>query len=215
MRPLIFLFIMHFSYLFLRKILSKLNGTVTGIAGELVVNHIKLKIINKAKTVDLRSFDRPEFYEKLENANREAGMRPIHILSATFSVISAVISAISFVAVLATLSPFAPVVIVAAAIPGATVNYVYRHKNFRYMRGHSKERREMNYYSGIITNKDKAKEVKILGLADTFIDKYKQVFAKYYQGLKKLMIKEGVTQILVGLLSTVVNCFLFVFTLYT
>ena len=214
MKPLIFLFIMHFSYLFLRKILTRINSTVNGIAGELVVNHIKLKIINKAKTVDLRSFDRPEFYEKLENANREAGMRPLHILSATFSVISAVISAISFVAVLATLSPFAPLFIIIAAIPGATVNYIYRHRNFRYMRGHSKERREMSYYSGIMTNREKAKEVKILGLSDTFISKYKQVFAKYYAGLKKLMIKEGVTQVLVGLVSTVVNCFLFVFVAY-
>ncbi len=104
MRPALFLFITYFSYLFLKRILSRINHMVTNIAGERVVNHIKLKIINKAKTVDMRSFDRPEFYEKLENANREAGMRPIHILNATFSVISTAISAASFIAVLATLS---------------------------------------------------------------------------------------------------------------
>lgn len=38
-----------------------------------MVNHIKLKIMNKTKDVDLASFDMPGFYEKLENANREAG----------------------------------------------------------------------------------------------------------------------------------------------
>ena len=214
MRPLIFLFVAYFIYLFLKRLLGRINTMITGIAGELVVNHIKLKIINKAKTVDQSSFDCPEFYEKLENANREAGMRPIHILTATFNVVSAMISAVSFVVVLATLSPWAPVLIIGAAIPGALVNYVYRNQNFRYMRHHSKERRAMTYYSGVMTNKDLAKEVKLLGLGDTFVKKYKEVFRKYYAGLRRLIIKEGVVQILVGLLSTLVICLLFVFVAY-
>ena len=214
MRPLVFLFLVYFIYLFLNKVFSRINSMVTGIAGELVVNHIKLKIINKANEVDLRSFDSPEFYEKLENANREAGMRPIQILSSTFNVISTAISAISFIAVLAALSPIAPVLIILAAIPGALVNYVYRNRNFRYMRRHSKERRAMNYYSGIMVNKDMAKEVRILGLGETFISKYKSVFSKYYAGLKSLILKEGVTQLTVGFVSTLVNCLLFVYVAY-
>ena len=214
MKPLLFLFLAYFIYLFLKKLMGRFNSMVTGIAGELVVNHIKLKIIHKAKEVDLASFDRPEFYEKLENANREAGMRPIHILSATFNVISALISAVSFVVVLATLSPLAPIVIIVAAVPGAIVNYVYRHRNFRYMRMHSKERREMTYYSGLMVNKDMVKEVKLLGLGDTFISKYKVVFAKYFKGLKNLILKEGVTQLVVGLISTLANCALFLFVAY-
>ena len=215
MRPAFFLFITYFTYLFLKKILSRINSMVTSIAGERVSNHIKLKIINKAKTVDMRSFDRPEFYEKLENANREAGMRPLHILNATFSVISTAISAVSFIAVLATLSPWAPVIVIVTAIPTAITSYYFRHKNFRYMRRHSKERREMNYYSNMMVNKDMAKEVRLLGLSDTFIDKYKRVFAKYYAGIKRLIIKEGVVQTLVGLITTVATCGLFVFVAYS
>ena len=212
--PLIFLFMLNLFYLFFKKVLARLNTMVTGISGELVVNHIKLKIINKAKDVDLRSFDRPEFYEKLENANREAGMRPIGILSASFNVISAIISAVSFVVVLATLSPWAPVLIILAAIHGAIVNYVYRNRNFRYIRHHSKERREMNYYSGLMVNKDMVKEIRILGLSATFIQKYRNVFAKYYKGLKRLILREGVTQIVVSLISTVINSLLFVYVAY-
>ena len=214
MKPLIFLFVAYFVFLFLRKILGRVNTMVTSIAGELVVNHIKMKIINKAKSTDLASFDKPEFYEKLENANREAGMRPIHILSSTFNVISALISAVSFVVVLASLSPWAPVVIVLAAIPGALVNYIYRHRNFHYIRRHSKERREMAYYSGLMVNKDMVKEVKLLGLGDTFVDKYENVFGRYYKGLKRLILREGVAQLLIGLISTAVNCAIFIYIAY-
>ncbi len=215
MRPLVFLFLLYFIYLFLNKIVSRINAMVTGIAGELVTNHIKMKIITKARTVDLRSFDRPEFYEKLENANREASMRPLGILSATLRVISSVISTVSFIAVLATLSPLAPVIIIAASVPGALVNYLYRNRNFRYIRRHSKERRQMQYYSSLMVNKDMAKEIKLLGLGETFTEKYKSVFRKYYKGLKRLIVREGVTQTVMGLLSVLANCALFLYVAYT
>ena len=215
MRPLIFLFILNLVYLFLKKLCNKISTMVTGIAGELVVNHIKLLIIGKAKTLDTRSFDDPLFYERLENANREANMRPIGILNATFSLISAAISAVSFVVVLSNLSPIAPIVIIIAALPGAVVSLVFRNKNFRYIRFHSKERRQMQYYSSLMVDKDRVQEIKILGLGETFTAKYKAAFAKYYKGLKKLIIKEGVIQIAVSFISTIVNCALFVFIAYT
>lgn len=214
MKPLIFLFILNLVYLFMKKVLSKVSTMVTGIAGELVVNHIKLLLIGKAKTLDTRSFDDPTFYEKLENANREANMRPISILNATFSLVSAIISAVSFVVVLANLSPIAPMVVMIAAMPAAIVSLVYRNKNFRYIRWHSKERRQMQYYSGLMVNKDRVQEIKILGLADTFTAKYKAAFAQYYKGLKSLIVKEGVTQIIVGFITTVANCALFIYIAY-
>ncbi len=212
--PVLFLFILQFIYQFAKRVLDRLNAMVNVVAGELVVNHIKLKIINKAKTVDMRSFDTPEFYEKLENANREASMRPINILISTFRVISAAISIVSFIIVLATLSPFAPLIIIAAALPAALVNYFYRNKNFMYMRRHSKERRAMNYYSDLMVNKDYAKEIKILGLGDNFVFKYKNVFSRYYKGLKSIVIKETLSRIAVSLIFTLASAALFVFVAY-
>ena len=214
MRPVLFLFVFLFIYQFASKVLGRLNAMVNAVAGELVVNHIKLKIITKAKSVDMRSFDIPEFYEKLENANREAGMRPVNILNATFKVVSAVISIVSYIVVLTTLSPIAPVVIIIAAVPGALVNYYYRRRNFRYMRLHSKDRRAMNYYSGLMVNKDYVKEIKILGLSDTFIKKYKTVFKKYFAGLKALVVRETVWRLVVSLLFTVATCLLFGYVAY-
>ena len=214
MKPVLFLLIMQLIYFFGKRVVERASRTVTVIAGELVVNHIKLKITEKAKTVDMASFDSPEFYEKLENANREAGMRPIGILTSTFNVISALISISSFIVVLATLSPFAPLVIILAALPGAIVNYIYRKKNYKYIKARSKERREMNYFSGIMTNKDSAKEVKILGLSDEFIGKYKNAFSRYFSGLKRLIMRENGFSLAVGLISTVVNCAIFLYVAY-
>lgn len=209
-----FLLLFYFVYQFISKILSKVGGIVSNLAGELVCNHIKIKIVEKAKTVDLASFDRPEFYEKLENANREAGMRPIGILRSTFNVISTLISIVSFAVILVGLHPLAPVVVAVIALPGAIINYVYRHKQFLYVRHRSKERRQMEYYSGLVVNKDMVKEVRIMGLADTFIGKYKKVFAQYFAGVKRLVLQEGAWQISFALVSLIAQALLFGYVVY-
>ena len=214
LRPILFLLLMQFIYLIVKKISERINASIVTVSSELVVNHIKLKIANKAKEVDISSFDRVEFYEKLENANREAGTRPISILNATFGVISAIISAVSFIVVLATLSPWAPILIIVLAIPSALVNYHFRRKNFFYMRRHSKERRQMDYYSSLMVNKDRVKEIRILGLGNTFIGRYKDAFARYYKGLKRIIVKENLIRILVGVLSTLASCAVFAYVAY-
>ncbi len=215
MSPVLTLLIWQLLYLVASRIVTKIDTTVAGISGELVVNHIRLKIMNKAKEVDIASYDRPEFYEKLENANREAGIRPIGILLATLRVISNFISIISFIAVLMVLTPLAPLVVIVAAIPAALVNYHFRNRNFHYIRRHSKERREMNYYSSLMVDKDSAKEIRILGTSDRLIDKYNRVFKKYYKGLKGLTVREGVTSSLVSVLSAVASALIFLFVAYT
>lgn len=203
------LLVLRFLYSFVVSMVSRINNIVTNIAGELVVNNVNLRIMNKARDVDLASFDRPEFYEKLENARREAGHRPIQILNANFTIISTVISMVSFIVVLAAVNPFASWIIALLSIPSAVINFVYRKKNFQYMRRHSRERREMNYYSNLMTNKDMVKEVRLFGLSDLFIGRYSETFTRYFQGLKKLFISEGMWHMGTTVFSTAVNCILF------
>lgn len=213
---LIFLLLLaNFTHLFCTRLFTRLSNMVNTMAGEVVANHIKLKILNKAKTVDMASFDRPEFYEKMENANREAGMRPLRIIEATFSILSAIISCISFVVILVGLHPAAPWIIVILSIPTAVINYAYRRKNFHFMRFHSKERREMNYYSAVVVDKDKAKEMRIMGLSDTFIDRYSKTFGRYYKGLKRLIINECLWQVCVSFVTLLGHCALFLLVAYT
>ena len=207
MRPLIIEFVL----IFLTSLISNLDTIVRRIAGELVVNTVKLKIMKKAKTVDMQSFDRPEFYEKLENASREAGNRPIQIISSTFSVVSTIISLVSFIVILWGISPAAPFLIAALALPGAIVTFIYRKKVFSFIRMRSKDRRQLAYYSDVVTNKDLAKEVRMFGLSDFFTDKYQSTFKRYFSGLKKLFIGEGGWNTAFAVVNAVVNCLLFLF----
>ena len=146
----------------------------------------------------------------MENANREAGNRPIQVLNATFSVISTVISLLSYVFLIAVIGILPALLVIAVAIPSTIINFVYRKKNHDYVFRRSKDRRQMQYYAEVLVNKDLVKEVRMLGLADDFTNRYKAVFKKYFSGLKKLMLAEMWWGMGATLLTTVVNCVLFV-----
>ena len=201
---------LQFGYMFVKRIINQLNNMLMKITGELVSNHIRLKIIGKARTIDTASFDTPEFYQKLENANREAGNRPIQILNSTLGIMSTLISTFSFVTALVVISPIAPIIVVAMSIPSAIVHFVYRRKNADYLFRRSKERRKLNYFSNIMCSKDHVKEVRMFGMSDLLIGKYKEVFASYFGGLKKLIVSEGVWHIVLSVLTTAVNCALYI-----
>lgn len=198
-------------YLVISSIVSNAYNAFINISSEKVANHIKVKIISKAKTIDVSQFDLPEFYEKFENASREASFRPIQILSSTFSMISNIISMISFILVLVMLNPIAPLIIFVISLPAAIIKFVYGRKNFLYMRRRSKDRRQMEYFSQIMTNKDIVKEVRLFNLSDTFIGKFKSIFKKYFKGLKSLILRENMWHIIIAIGTAVVNAALFLY----
>jgi len=210
--PLVF----QFGYLFLNTLTASLSNMLTQITGEAVTNHVKVKIMNKAKTVDLASFDMPDFYERLENANREAGMRPVHILRSSFELISKVISMVSYFAVLVAILQTLPsisilffLVFIVLTVASAAVSFYFRRKNFNYMFRRSKDRRKMNYYSDLLVNKDMVKEVRLFDLSDLLIGKYNTIFRGYFKGIKKLILQENGWNLLFSLATAIMNGVLF------
>lgn len=212
----VFLLGLFFLYQIFSSLMVSVRDGVTRVAGEKVARQVKVQIMEKTKEIDLASFDLPAFYEKLENANREASMRPLNILTATFNVISAMIEFVGFVVVLLTVPElwWMVFVIVVISVPSAVINFIYRRKNFRYMRHRSKDRRQMNYYANLTVDKDLAKEVRIFDLTDTFIDKYQNVFEKYFSGIKKLIVEESLWFSGIAVVSNITNFFLYALIVY-
>ena len=95
------------------------------------------------------------------------------------------------------------------AIPSTIINFIYRRRTFAYMRRRSRDRRQLNYFSELSVNKDIAKEVRIFGLGDEFINRYDTVFDRYYGGLRSLILRENIWQAILAVLTAGVNCVFF------
>ena len=65
LNEILMLLVWQFAIIFATSVVSSLKTYTTRIASELVAYRTNVKIMEKAKTVDVASFDRPDFYEKL------------------------------------------------------------------------------------------------------------------------------------------------------
>ena len=205
------LLVLQFGYTFINQAVTRLYSTMTSVSGEQVSNHVKMLIMDKAREVDMVSYDSPDYYARMENANREAGMRPIQIINSTFSVLSTMISIVSYIVVLFAVSWWAPWVIILVSIPTTIVNFVYRKKNVNYMFFRSKNRRQMDYYASTVIDKDLVKEIRMFDLGGTFVGKYKEAFDEYYRGLRKLRISETLWGLAAAVVTSAVYCLLYIF----
>ena len=205
------LLVLQFFYTFVNQAVTRLYATVTSISGEQVSNHVKMLIMDKAREVDMVSYDSPDFYARMENANREAGMRPIQIMSSTFSVLSTLISIISYIVVLFAVSWWSPWLIILVSIPTTVVNFIYRKKNVNYMFFRSKNRRQMDYYASTVIDKDLVKEIRMFNLNSTFTGKYKEAFDEYYKGLRRLRLEECLYGLAAAVVTSAVYCLLYIF----
>lgn len=212
----VFLLGLFFAYQIISSLMGTVRDGVTRIAGEKVAKQVKVQIMEKTKEIDLAAFDLPAFYEKLENANREASIRPLNILTATFNVVSYTIEFIGFLIVLLAVPElwWTVFIIIAVSVPSAVINFIYRRKNFHYMRRRSKDRRQMNYYANLTVDKDLAKEVRIFDLTDTFVGRYHAVFQKYFSGIKKLIVEESLWFAGIAIVSNITNFFLYALIVY-
>ena len=207
------LFFIIFLFLFrtLNRLAGRLSAYTSRITGEQVAKTVKILIMEKSKEIDIAAYDTPEFYEKLENANREAGTRPVAILRDTFKMVSNAISLTSYLIILMSNVPIAALAIIAVTIPSTVINFVYRKKNVEYIKQNSKGRREMSYYANRVVNPAAAKEIRIFGLTDTLVVSFKTAFTNYYTGLKSLIIRENILQVIIMIVSVITNCACYIY----
>ena len=207
-----YLLIVFFVYQILLQIINYVSSALNRIAGEKVVKQVKVQIMEKSKELDIASFDNVAFYERMENASREAGNRPLMILTETFNAVSRIIELISYLIILFAVPKltWATLLILVVSVPSAIINFIYRKKNFQYMRHRSRERREMNYYSDLLVNKDLIKEVRMFDIADTFIGRYLKVFDRYYKGLRHLIFSENMWHIAIAIVSGATNLIFYI-----
>ena len=57
--PVVFLLVFFFLFRILSRIIGRIEASVTRIAGELVVRHVKVEMMKKAKEIDLAAYDLP------------------------------------------------------------------------------------------------------------------------------------------------------------
>ncbi|MCA9877418.1 MAG: ABC transporter ATP-binding protein, partial [Thermomicrobiales bacterium] len=170
---------------------SSLLQTLANISQQLLQEqlaiHVQLQIMRHAATLDLADFENAEYYDQLQQAQRESARRPVEMVSGVFGLGRSLITFATMVALLVGLSPWIAVAALVSPIPAFISGSRYGWWGFQQMRRQSPVRRVMSYLTNLMTTDEYAKEVKLFTAGDYFIDRYERTAEGYYAETRDLL----------------------------
>ncbi len=167
-----------------------------------LANRIRAEIIGKALTLDLAYFEDSDFYDRLQNARREGGYKPVELINDTFLIVQNSITLISFALLMLRFSPWLVVVLLATSIPSFIAETRYSERGFRLLTRRAPETRQVNYLSRLLTEDTAAKEIKLFNLGGTLLDRYTTLFDKFFEEDKSLALRRATAGFGLGLIAT-------------
>jgi ATP-binding cassette subfamily B protein len=163
---------------------------------------VNVMILEKALTLELRHFEDSEFYDRLTQARREASTRPLSLVMRTFGLTQNAISLLSYALLLARFSPWAVVVLLLAGLPAFVAEAKFSGDAFRLFRWRSPETRMQTYLETVLAREDHAKEVKLFGLGQRLLQRYRDIFTRLYREDRALSIRRDSWGFALGLIAT-------------
>src|SRR5438132_1014415 len=164
-------------------------------------NHVNTLILEKAATLELRHFEDADFYDKMQNARREASIRPLSMALETASLLQQLLILASYAVLLARLSPWSVLLIVAASVPSFIAEARFSGESFRLNTWRAPEGRRQNYLEWILTRDSHVKEVKLFDLAPLVLRRYRALFKKFYAEDRSLALRKGAAGLALGFVS--------------
>jgi ATP-binding cassette subfamily B protein/ATP-binding cassette subfamily C protein len=159
------------------------------------------RILEKALTLELRHFEDPDVYDKMQNARREASSRPLSLVTQLFGIAQGVLTLLALSGLLWRLSPWSVVVIVAASIPAFLAEAKRSAESFKLWTWRAPEGRKLNYLEWVLTRDSHVKEVKLFDLGPLILGRYRALYAKFFDEDRRLAVRRMRSGLLFGLLS--------------
>jgi ATP-binding cassette, subfamily B, bacterial len=167
-----------------------------------LANRIRAEIIRKALALDMAFFEHPDFYDRLQNARREGGYKPVELINDTFQIVQNVITMISFAALMLRFSPWLVLILLATSIPAFIAETRFSEQGFRLLTRRAPETRQINYLARLLTEDSAAKEIKLFNLGNKLLARYTDLFAKFFEEDKSLAIRRAAVGFSLGLIAT-------------
>ncbi|MCS6881679.1 MAG: ABC transporter ATP-binding protein [Oscillochloridaceae bacterium] len=194
--------LVEFALLTLGAALTQARSLAEHMLNARLSNTINTAIIRKSLALDLQFFEDAQFYDKLQNARRESNWRGISIINASFNLAQNVITLGSFAVGLIAFSPLVALILFGATLPSFVAQTHYSRLHFRLLTWRAPEFRKMTYLEHLLTVDSSAKEIKLFGLGEPLLQRYQDLFWKFYREDAALARRRSLISTLWGLLAS-------------
>jgi ATP-binding cassette subfamily B protein len=189
----------------LNTLLQQINLVVQKRLNDQLSEKINGDILDKVNQLDLRFFEKAEYYDSLARAQQDALYRPTEILLYSVQMLQSLLTLIALIVILL---QFDPIIFIALFI-GAFVSIFGQSRlaawEFSVLDHQIPETRKLAYLGALITNSGAAKEIRIFGLGNLFRTEYLRLLRKHNE--EKLNVAHRRARI--GLLSGTIGALIF------
>ncbi len=193
---------LEFALIFAGVVLARMRSLAEHLLHSQLANHVNTLIIRKALTLDLHFFEDAQFYDKLQNARREADWRALRILNDGFFLVQSTITLLSLAALLLRFSPWLVLILFGAAVPTFIVQSRYARLTFRVITWRAPEARQLSYLEQLLTEHESVKEIKLFDLGAHLLERYQAFFRRFFAEDKAIATRRSLVSLGWGLLST-------------
>lgn len=205
--------LIEFILIVLSDLVSRAISLTDGIIGNQYNIKTSVKIIEKTNEIDISLLENSEFYDKLDRARTQT-MGRVDLMSNVLGQAQTSISIITLVAGLIYFEPYLIILLVLSIIPSFINEIRFSQQQYSLARSWTAERRELDYLRFIGANDKTAKEIKLFGLTNFVVNRFKNLATKYFNLNKSLVIKRSSYGFLFNLLGSISYYAAYVFIIY-
>jgi ATP-binding cassette subfamily B protein len=170
--------------------LMRIIMLIDSLLGEKFSNSTSIKIMRHAADLDLDQFEDSTFYDKLERARQQTTGRTV-LLSQVLGQVQDLITMAFLAAGLMAFNPWLLLLLLVAVVPAFLGESHFNDRSYALTREQTAERRELDYLRYLGASDDTAKEVKLFGLSDFLIDRFRVLADKFYGAARALAIRRS------------------------
>jgi ATP-binding cassette, subfamily B, bacterial len=185
----------------LSDIFNRIISLTDSLVVELYSNHVSVELIQKAAAMELWQLEDPEFYDKLEQAQRQTTART----NLTASVLSQAQDFVTVTALIVGLyvqDPWLVVLLIIAIIPSFLSELKFSRSSYSLAKRWTPERRMLNYLAYIGATNESAKEVKLFHLSGYLSHRFEELAERFYRENRSLAIRRALWGTLFNLVGS-------------
>ncbi|GAC1369405.1 MAG: ABC transporter ATP-binding protein [Hymenobacter sp.] len=188
--PVLQLVALEFGLVLLADALGRGVALLDSLLGDLFANQSSIRLMAHAAELDLDQFEDSTFYDKLERARRQTLSRTV-LMSQVLSQGQDLVTLLLLAGGLVAFQPWLLGLLLLAVVPAFLGESHFNERSYSLSHSWTPERRELDYLRQTGASDETAKEVKIFGLSDFLINRFRELSDDFYRQNKQLVLRRA------------------------
>jgi ATP-binding cassette subfamily B protein len=188
--PVIALLALEFALAVLSDVLGRAVSLLDSLLSERFSIATSVRLMEHAAKLDLEDFEDSELQDRLERARRQAAGR-MGLMGQLFNQAQDVITIVSFGAGLFWYAPWLLVLMAVALVPAFIGEAHFNAQSYWLNYRRAPEQRELDYVRQTAASVETAKEVKIFGLSDFLVERYRAIATGFFAANRQIALRRA------------------------